>query len=338
MDRYNSYTTEDFLDDDAFIAYCKQADAATVAQWNDWLQTHPASEQAFQQAYTYLTAILRATRVQPPPDLEQNLWTDIREGIAIEEASGRRKRYVRLFASGIAACLCLLVVSLWYLNSRITVSTTLGEHRTITLPDNSQVTLNANSSLTWYRAWWWRRSREVWLSGEGLFKVQHLNKDSAHILPGERFTAYAGNLQVQVLGTTFNIKERRKEVSVALLDGKVRITALSGNAGPVILQKGEVFNYGAGQSHTTTVTQLTNPPQAWVERKIIASGMTVQDIINNYEDTYGVRIILDNPALAQKTIDGTISIGADDNLLFMLANILNADIERKGKEVYLRSR
>jgi ferric-dicitrate binding protein FerR (iron transport regulator) len=99
-----------------------------------------------------------------------------------------------------------------------------------------------------------------------------------------------------------------------------------------------VIQYGVAIAKTTVIPRLTNQPQAWADGKIIATGMSVQDIIDNYEDTYGYRIVLDNPALAKKTIDGTISIGTEDNLLFMLANILNADIERQGKVIYLRSR
>lgn len=339
LEKYNSYSTEDFLDDDFFIAYCKYAEENTVDEWKSWLQTSPDNIAAYREAYTYLTAVLGAVRIVPPAHLEETLLTEIHRDIAIQEKSLRKRSVVRMLVTGVAACLCLLAASLWYVNSRVTVSTAFGEHRIVTLPDNSVITLNAQSSLTYYRAWWWRKTREVWLTGEGLFKVQHLNKDTSHVLPEERFTAYAGVLKVQVLGTTFNIKERRSQVSVALLEGKISITQQSGQkTTSLILQKGEVFNYGAGKEETTNVKQLTNQPAAWVDRKIVATGMTVQDIINNYEDTYGYRIVLDNPVLAKKTIDGTISIGADDNLLFMLANILNADIERKGKEIYLRSR
>ncbi|BAV08913.1 FecR family protein [Filimonas lacunae] len=338
MEKYNSYTTDDFLNDDYFITYCKYGEEEAVRAWDNWLQSHPDNESAFRQAHAWLTAVLGATRITAPAYLENHLWEHIQEDISLQEKKLQRKRYVRMFATGIAACLCLLVASLWYVNSRVTVSTTLGEHRTITLPDNSEVTLNANSSLTYYRAWWWHKKREVWLAGEGLFKVQYQDKDAAGVPPAERFTAYAGKLKVEVLGTTFNVKERRNRVIIALLEGKVKVTEEAHVDKPVILQKGEVFRMAEGKVETSQVNQLTNQPQAWVDRKIVATGMTVQDIINNYEDTYGVQIILDNPSLAQKTIDGTISIGTDDNLLFMLANILNADIDRKGKQIWLRSK
>lgn len=338
MEKYNSYSTEDFLDDDYFIAYCKYAATEVVREWEGWLQTNPANIADYEQAYTYLTTVLQAIRIVPPAYLEETLLNNIQQGITAEEKGLYKRRVVRMLVTGVAACFCLIAASLWYVNSRITVTTALGEHRIVTLPDNSVVTLNAQSSLTYYRAWWWHKTREVWLTGEGLFKVKHLNKDTGNILPAERFTAYAGALKVQVLGTTFNIKERRSQVAVALLEGKISISESASQASPYILEKGDVFNYGAGKGETSKVKQLTNQPAAWVDRKIVAAGMTVQDIINNYEDTYGIRIVLDNPAQAKKTIDGTISIGTDDNLLFMLANILNADIERQGKVIYLRSR
>lgn len=339
MEKYNSYTTEDFLDDDDFIAFCKYRGENQVRQWEDWLNKNPDSAGSFREARAYLEVVYSAVRLSPPEQLESRLLTAIQEDIVVLESRLKKRRVIRMMSMAAAACICAVAASLWYLNSDVTFTTKPGEHKQITLPDNSVVTLNANSSLTYHRAWWWHKTREVWLKGEGFFKVRHLNKDTANVLPGERFTAYAGNLKVQVLGTTFNIKERRSRITVALLEGKISVSrpAEKGQT-PVILEKGGVYEYGQGKAGTTEISQLTNQPQAWTQGKIVASGMTVQDIINNYEDTYGYRIVLDNPALAEKTIDGTISIGADDNLLFMLANILNADVERNGKVIYLRSK
>ena len=60
----------------------------------------------------------------------------------------------------------------YYLTDKITVTTGNAQQQQVTLPDHSIITLNANSSFTYYRAYGWHR-RELWLKGEGLFDIRH---------------------------------------------------------------------------------------------------------------------------------------------------------------------
>ncbi|GGH73629.1 ferric-dicitrate binding protein FerR (iron transport regulator) [Filimonas zeae] len=334
MEKYNSYTTAEFLESNAFIAHIRHPHTPEAEQWAEWLKGNPASAAAYLEAAAYLRAVYTAERIVPSAESQALVLEGIRESIADAERKQGNITRLRFLAIAAAACVTLVCTGAWYFNSKVTVTTRLAERKQVTLPDNSVVTLNANSTLSYYRAFTWHK-REVWLTGEGLFKVT--SGSVAAGKAGERFTAYVSNLQVQVLGTTFNIKERRKQVAISLLEGRVQVSG-NGQQQPVILNKGQVIKFGEGVAETTVIPKLTNQPQAWADGKIIATGMSVQDIIDNYEDTYGYRIVLDNPEFAKKTIDGTISIGTDDNLLFMLANILNADIERQGNVIYLRSR
>jgi hypothetical protein len=68
-----------------------------------------------------------------------------------------------------------------YYNDRICTA------KRITLPDNSLVTLNANSSISYHRAWAWQNIREVWVSGEVYLNVTHLNTDPTHIKTRKSF-------------------------------------------------------------------------------------------------------------------------------------------------------
>lgn len=334
MEKYNNYTTAEFLESDAFIAHIRHPQTPEAAQWSTWLEGNPASTAAYHEAAAYLRAVYTAERIVPSEESQALVLAGVRAKIEEEERKQGNIRRIRLFSMAAAACVTMLCTGAWYFNSKVTITTQLAERKQVTLPDNSVVTLNANSTLSYHRAWGWHK-REVWLTGEGLFNVA--SGSAATGKAGEHFTAYVSDLQVQVLGTTFNIKERRRQIAISLLEGRIQVSGKRQQQ-PVILNKGQVIQYGVATAKTTVIPRLTNQPQAWADGKIIATGMSVQDIIDNYEDTYGYRIVLDNPAFAKKTIDGTISIGTEDNLLFMLANILNADIERQGKVIYLRSR
>ncbi len=241
-----------------------------------------------------------------------------------------------MFTAAAVACIGIVSAAYWYYGSRVSVTTGYAEQKQVVLPDHSTVTLNANSSLTWYRAWSWRHTREVWLKGEGLFRVDHGGGKETGLAPAERFTAYAGDVSVAVLGTTFNIKDRRGQVVVSLLDGKISVTGHGRPGGALILNPGDVVRADDTAIRVGRIVKLTNQPQAWVNHKIMANGMTVRDIIDNYEDVYGYRIILGDPGQADKKIDGTLSLETEEGVLYMLANILNANIHREGKTIYLR--
>jgi ferric-dicitrate binding protein FerR (iron transport regulator) len=72
------------------------------------------------------------------------------------------------------------------------------------LPDNSTVILNANSSLRYQENWEAELLREVWVDGEAFFSVVHTHNH-------QRFRVnVTDDLKVEVLGTEFNVKDRRK--------------------------------------------------------------------------------------------------------------------------------
>lgn len=336
FEKYNQYTASDFLDDDDFIRHVKYALQDDEPFWKEWLDGKPLSEPAYRQAAETLRIILGAKRIELDEAFEEELWKLIDSNVQRADKQKSRGLLVRFSAIAAAACVLGLVLFAWYYTSQVTISTKYGEHADVVLPDNSSVTLNANSSLTYYRTWMFGRKREVWLNGEGYFKVKHFNADTSKIKAGERFVAHAGDVSVEVLGTVFNIKQRSKGVEVSLMEGRIRVTDNKGKIKePVVLQPGNVLDYEDSVA-VSAIRQLTNSPQAWLEHRIEAKDMTVQDVIDNYEQTFGYHIILEKPELAAKRIDGTISLKSEKDLLYMLANILNANIERQGNNIYLR--
>jgi|GEM_PF-1271934 len=119
----------------------------------------------------------------------------------------------------VAAVLVICMSSIFYLTipqewdqpSTTTYATSEVEQRIITLSDGSVVRLNRNSILevTDNRS---DESRTIRLDGEAFFDVTHN--------PAHRFVVHAGDAVVEVLGTSFNIKNGR-EIMVAVQEGSV---------------------------------------------------------------------------------------------------------------------
>ncbi|NML22276.1 DUF4974 domain-containing protein [Pseudoflavitalea sp. G-6-1-2] len=110
----------------------------------------------------------------------------------------------------------------------ITLSTPRGGQYQAVLPDGTKVWLNAASSIIFPSGF--NKERAVKVSGEVYFEVAQ-----NHRAP---FMVTAGNTQVQVLGTSFNINayEEERAVRTTLVDGSVRVLPLSENQRNVVLK------------------------------------------------------------------------------------------------------
>lgn len=97
-----------------------------------------------------------------------------------------------------------------------TLSTPRGGQFQIILPDGTKVWLNAASSLR-YPTTFAGAEREVQLIGEAYFEVAKMN--------GMPFSVKVKDMEVQVLGTHFNVMAYQDETSIrtTLLEGAVRI-------------------------------------------------------------------------------------------------------------------
>ena len=96
-----------------------------------------------------------------------------------------------------------------------------------TLSDGTKISLNKNSFIT-YPKTFEGNTREINLEGEAFFEVHH---DAAH-----PFIIHTQGTNVQVLGTSFNIRAYNAQVQVVVRTGRVRF---SKNNAEVILEKGQ---------------------------------------------------------------------------------------------------
>ena len=97
-----------------------------------------------------------------------------------------------------------------------TIATAKGRQFALTLPDGSQVWLNAASSIR-YPLVFDKAKRVVEVTGEAYFEVTHR--------PHQPFTVQAGQTAISVLGTHFNVKayEDEQEQQTTLLSGAVQV-------------------------------------------------------------------------------------------------------------------
>lgn len=136
--------------------------------------------------------------------------------------------YWKVLRIAAAILLPLFMIATVYLYQENTVlsqkdfvaSTGEGEQVTISLPDGTQVTLNAGSRLSYNLSDYNSDERQIKFDGEGYFRVAKN--------PSSPFSIVAKGLKVSVLGTTFNLRARSSDAmaELSLEEGSVRFLAL----------------------------------------------------------------------------------------------------------------
>lgn len=143
-------------------------------------------------------------------------WPKNEEGRPQQEARVvKRRRWL-----GCLAAVTLIFVStvwLWQLSGDTQVlATAVGEQRAMKLPDHSVVHMNTNSRV---EIRFTDAAREVRLiQGEALFAVEH---DA-----NRPFRVITNGIQVEAIGTQFNVRQRALETIVSVVEGRVAVVAV----------------------------------------------------------------------------------------------------------------
>lgn len=154
---------------------------------------------------------------------------------AQEEITINPKRTFRIWPFMAAASLALLAFLFWPTGDLMQVHTDYAEVQNLDLPDNSKVSLNADSKVV-YDNQKFTNSRTVKLEGEAFFEVEK----------GSKFTVVTPLGKVEVLGTSFNVFTRDGRFEVQCVTGKVKVSSL-GNDDSVVLTKGESCKFKNGK-------------------------------------------------------------------------------------------
>jgi Fe2+-dicitrate sensor, membrane component len=278
-----------------------------------------------------------------------------------EGPTARRSRGIvrRLLIGGSIAASLLVVFLLYTRENRWpqkqteqvagnTVSTRPGSKSHITLPDGTQVWINADSRIT-YDQHFSGEYREVHLSGEAYFDVAH---DSAR-----PFIIHTRSVDVRVLGTAFNIRSypNEKTTETALIRGSVEVTLHNNPDKKIILKPNEklvVNNNMLDDSVQQVANNWDNEPMLtlskvryaradssasvevmWVKNKLAFENETFERMVQELERWYNVRFLIKNEKLKWLRFYGVFENKSLDEVLQALSISGEFHYEIKGSEV-----
>jgi transmembrane sensor len=202
----------------------------------------------------------------------------------------------------------------------ISLKTSFGETRLLTLPDKSVVTLNGNSSVRYASAWEADQPREVWITGEGFFDV-------VHTATNQRFVVHLPTgIDVEVLGTRFNVYGREANTKVILDTGKIRLNVNRKTGDPMVMQPGEMFEANAEAKTFFTRRVNARALSSWHDGKLTFDGTRLSEVADILHDTYGLTVRFSDAGLANQTISGTVPNQNSETILNGLATLFNLNI------------
>ena len=211
------------------------------------------------------------------------------EGLQLQHSNHKHLSFNFLLRC--AAVFFLLLTSIWALNSFTNgmfwwkgdqYTTGYGETRQINLQDGSVVMLNAMSELKVSRDYG-KNKRELYLKGEGYFKVQ---KDKHR-----PFIVYTKDIASRALGTQFNVSAypEDKQVIVSLQEGKLEVKRLrseSVSQEAVFLGQGQEVSYASHQLLKKTFKDKER--LSWKEHILYFKDNNMENVLGRLSRFYGV--------------------------------------------------
>ncbi|WP_298547532.1 FecR domain-containing protein [uncultured Aquimarina sp.] len=184
------------------------------------------------------------------------------------------KPVIKLWPYFAAAASIIILFGLFLFNSNDSFTTSFGEQLAVTLPDGSEMILNAKSKASFDKNDW-DTDRTVSLDGEAYFKVKK----------GSKFTVTTANGNVSVLGTEFNVQSQASFFEAVCYEGKVSVTNGEDNT---ILAAGKGYRKIARVASESWTFEALEP--SWITNTSSFRSVPLRYVFKELEDQYDIVI------------------------------------------------
>jgi ferric-dicitrate binding protein FerR (iron transport regulator) len=290
--RDNYREPEDLLSDTSFLSWYFRTGGDDDAKWADWMADRPDREQLVQKALTLLEAT-RLPEKEPSAQQLQNAENALFGKIASlpptpKTAAIGRMRWIAA-ASVLVAVIAGIIIVKYVPHTRPEVRTPFAHISSRQLPDGTEVTMNANSSLRYGNNWTDTDDREVWVNGEAFFHVKKTQSNSRFIVHSEHF-------DIIVTGTQFNVSNRHGKDNVLLQEGRVTLRTKDGKT--MSMQPGEFVIFDSSLQKKATDPRIL----AWREQMMNLDSTPVSQMAVMINDLYGTTVHLEGDSTATRTV------------------------------------
>jgi transmembrane sensor len=216
--------------------------------------------------------------------------------------------------------------------SLVIYQTKYGQVLKVVLPDRSVVMLNGNSSLKYNKNWNKVGTRQVWLQGEGFFSIVHTENHQKFIVNTSR------EVDIEVLGTEFNVTDRKDELRVVLSSGKVKLNVDKDKHEEVVMKPGNLVEFKGNDESYTRKDVDPSVYSSWTTDRMVFDNATLAEISNALQETYGLKLEFSDSSLMKETFSASFPKDDIDVLIKAIAKSFNLKILKNGNTVKMISK
>jgi transmembrane sensor len=303
-----------------------------VRQVEDWIQANEENKRHFDQVMLIWEQSLNTfPKKKIEPD---DAWIRLKQRITHdEEMSGFRRfrnlHFVWRAAAIFVLCFCAGIIGYIMLQSERNANVTTlqiasaGKVLTDTLPDESVITVNKNSFLS-YPSEFKGATREVTLNGEAFFKIK---ADKKH-----PFIVHANDVTVKVVGTSFNIKTVNGKTEVVVESGIVVVQKKGRSETLVAKQKTETSWHDTTLIKSTITNHLYN---YYRSKEFICESTPLDELIEKLNEAYNAEIELGREGLKDVRITTVFRNEPLDNIIDVICQTFKIRADKKGNRIIL---
>lgn len=321
------------------------------------------NNQCSQEELTFLFELLRADKGETGPEImtklleqidqvpkinpqaSQRILHRVKVNINTEEQTAKRSRIAsissrRIFLFAKAAALILvLIIASWSIYqftnapSLIQQATDYDEIKIFKLPDGSEVTLNGNSAIEYLSQWTSGEARIVHLQGEAYFKVEKKPATNA------KFKVITNDLQIEVLGTAFNVNTRQEITKVFLEEGTIKLNLEDQKESELYLKPGEVVSYSATKKILVSPQAISKDIHtSWKEGVLTFKEASLMEILEILLATNNIEFEVAESTLLERKY--SLSLPSDDikTAMDILSKTTNTTFSRRDNKYIIKSK
>lgn len=206
--------------------------------------------------------------------------------------------------------------------------------KNVILPDGTQVSLNSSTRLQYPRKFT-GNLRKVTIEGEAFFEVKP-DKNKPFII-------HAGDAQIKVLGTSFNVNAYpgARKVEVIVETGRVQVT----NKAPSTAATNELIltpgDKGTLDYVSNALLKTTNQDPnflAWKTHDLYFKSTSLSEVITNLEKAYKIKISLADPNLNDLRLTAHFNNYPLDFILKVIESTFNLEAVDQDGQYILKAR
>lgn len=335
FDHYLLFDALDFVMDEEFQDWTRHPTPDREAYWQAFVVAFPQKAQAVETA----KQILQQVRVSDwqtvsSAQLHQRYQAVIAR---IDAPAGRVIQWHQRGWARVAASLLLGLLG-WgayqYGWVETEYRTAYSEQERVLLPDQTTITLAANSRLRVPGRWQFRKQREVWLNGEAYFEVTKVLEQATD--KGRNFVVHTRELNVEVLGTRFNVNTYRGKTTVLLDEGKIRLSKTDKPQRSILIRPGQTAEL-ADNRPIIEVKPTTDPTvTAWRDGRLLFRAASLSDLSQRVREVYGLTLVFDGDGWGDAEYTGELPAHDAALTTRILAETFSAEVITEDDRLILR--